>query len=28
VIEEYLIPWGEEVRDKVFGQNAIEFYNL
>ncbi len=28
VIEDYLIPWGDEVRSKVFGQNAVEFYDL
>ena len=28
LIEEYVDPWGEEVRAKVFGANAVEFYNL
>ncbi len=28
VIEDYLIPWGEEARSKVFGANAVEFYSL
>lgn len=28
VVEEYVLPWGEEVRNKVFGGNAIEFYSL
>ena len=28
VIEEYVSPWGNEVRNKVFGGNAVEFYGL
>lgn len=28
IVEEYVAPWGTEVRDKVFGQNAVQFYNL
>lgn len=28
VVEEYILPWGEEVRSKVFGENAIGFYGL
>lgn len=28
LLEEYVAPWGEEVREKVFGGNAIAFYNL
>ncbi|RYF71502.1 MAG: amidohydrolase [Cytophagaceae bacterium] len=28
VIEEYVSPWGTEVRSKVFGGNAVSFYNL
>lgn len=28
LIEEYVDPWGEEVRSKVFGANAIAFYGL
>ncbi|CCH53321.1 amidohydrolase 2 [Fibrisoma limi BUZ 3] len=28
LIEEYVIPWGEEVRAKVFGANAVDFYRL
>ena len=28
VIEEYVSPWGNEVRNKVFGGNAVKFYGL
>ncbi|RIV23564.1 amidohydrolase [Fibrisoma montanum] len=28
LIEEYVIPWGDEVRAKVFGANAVRFYRL
>ncbi|MBD2752369.1 amidohydrolase family protein [Spirosoma validum] len=28
LIEEYVAPWGEEVREKVFGANAVAFYKL
>ncbi len=28
LIEDYVAPWGDEVRSKVFGANAIAFYNL
>lgn len=28
VVEEYVQPWGDEVRGKVFGGNAVEFYGL
>lgn len=28
LIEEYVDPWGEEVRAKVFGANAVAFYGL
>ncbi len=28
LIENYVEPWGEEVRAKVFGGNAVSFYNL
>lgn len=28
LIEEYVNPWGDEVRAKIFGQNAKEFYDL
>ena len=28
LIEEYVAPWGEEVRAKVFGGNAVAFYGL
>ena len=28
IIEEYIAPWGEEVRAKVFGENAVSFYKL
>ncbi|GAA4415186.1 amidohydrolase family protein [Nibrella viscosa] len=28
LIEEYVEPWGPAVRDKVFGGNAVAFYNL
>ena len=28
LIEEYVAPWGEDVRANVFGANAIRFYNL
>ena len=28
LIDQYVEPWGEEVRAKVFGGNAIAFYNL
>ncbi|GAA4451920.1 amidohydrolase family protein [Nibrella saemangeumensis] len=28
ILEEYVEPWGQEVRDKVFGANAVKFYNL
>ncbi len=28
VVEDYLIPWGDEVRSKVFGGNALKFYSL
>ena len=28
LIEEYVHPWGDEVRAKVFGGNAVEFYRL
>lgn len=28
LIEEYVAPWGEEVREKVFGVNASSFYQL
>lgn len=27
-IEDYVDPWGEEVRQKVFGANAVSFYSL
>lgn len=28
LIDQYVEPWGEEVRAKVFGGNAVAFYNL
>lgn len=28
LIEEYVAPWGDEVRAKVFGGNAVAFYGL
>ncbi len=28
LVEEYVAPWGEEVRAKVFGANAVAFYGL
>jgi len=28
LIEEYVAPWGDEVRQKVFGANAVAFYGL
>lgn len=28
LIDEYVHPWGEEVRAKVFGANAVAFYGL
>lgn len=28
IVEEYVRPWGETVRQKVFGDNAVKFYNL
>ena len=28
IVEEYVAPWGDEVRSKVFGGNAIAFYGL
>ncbi|MEZ0483442.1 amidohydrolase family protein [Fibrella aquatica] len=28
LIEDYVAPWGDEVRNKVFGGNAVEFYSL
>ena len=28
LIEEYVHPWGDEVRAKVFGGNAVKFYKL
>ena len=28
LVEEYVAPWGEEVRAKVFGANAVNFYKL
>lgn len=28
LVEEYVAPWGEEVREKVFGSNATSFYKL
>ncbi|MBN8824960.1 MULTISPECIES: amidohydrolase family protein [unclassified Spirosoma] len=28
LIEEYVAPWGDEVRAKVFGANAVSFYRL
>jgi L-fuconolactonase len=28
LVEEYVAPWGEEVRAKVFGENAVAFYKL
>lgn len=28
LIEEYVYPWGDEVRAKVFGRNAVAFYGL
>ncbi|OIN58461.1 amidohydrolase family protein [Arsenicibacter rosenii] len=28
IVEEYVAPWGTEVRDKVFGHNAVQFYTL
>lgn len=28
LIDQYVEPWGDEVRAKVFGGNAISFYNL
>jgi L-fuconolactonase len=28
IVEDYVIAWGEEVREKVFGANAMAFYNL
>lgn len=28
LVEEYVAPWGDEVREKVFGGNAVKFYGL
>lgn len=28
LVEDYVAPWGEEVRAKVFGANAVNFYKL
>lgn len=28
IVEDYLLPWGEDVREKVMGANAQEFYGL
>lgn len=28
LVEDYVAPWGSEVRDKVFGANAVAFYRL
>ncbi|WP_041258298.1 amidohydrolase family protein [Fibrella aestuarina] len=28
IVEDYVQPWGDEVRAKVFGQNATAFYRL
>ncbi|WP_375448633.1 amidohydrolase family protein [uncultured Fibrella sp.] len=28
VVEEYVLPWGDDVRSKVFGGNAVKFYGL
>jgi L-fuconolactonase len=28
LIEEYLVPWGDEVQAKVMGANAVTFYSL
>lgn len=28
LVDGYLAPWGEEVRAKVFGENAVSFYHL
>ncbi|QJD79239.1 amidohydrolase family protein [Spirosoma rhododendri] len=28
LIEEYVDPWGSDVRDKIFGANAVSFYRL
>ncbi|GAB3970594.1 amidohydrolase family protein [Spirosoma terrae] len=28
IVEDYLMPWGEDVREKVMGANAQEFYGL
>ena len=28
LVEDYVQPWGEEVRGKVFGANAVAFYGL
>ena len=28
LIDDYLNPWGDEVRTKVFGENAVTFYGL
>lgn len=28
VIEDYLLPWGTDVRAKVMGENAVKFYGL
>lgn len=28
VVEEYVLPWGDDVRNKVFGGNAVAFYGL
>jgi L-fuconolactonase len=28
VVEEYVLPWGDEVRNRVFGGNAVDFYGL
>lgn len=28
LIEEYVAPWGDDVRAKVFGNNAVAFYGL
>ena len=28
LVEEYVAPWGDEVRAKVFGENAMDFYKL
>ncbi|UFH53780.1 amidohydrolase [Spirosoma sp. KNUC1025] len=28
LVEEYVAPWGQEAREKVFGANAVSFYKL